>query len=97
MPNKVISWIGNLTIFASFAFAVALYVHMLGTPALSEEGIHNILFPWLNVGGFHVNFAFLFDRISGTMTLMRGLVSLFMSTQLDTWQRKKDISDILPT
>ena len=70
MSNKVISWIGNLTIFASFVFALVLYIHMLNTPALSEEGIHNILFPWLNVGGFHVNFAFLFDRISGTMTLM---------------------------
>ncbi len=70
MSNKAISWIGNLTIFASFAFAVVLYIHMLGTPALAEEGIHNILFPWLSVGGFHVNFAFLFDRISGTMTLM---------------------------
>ena len=70
MSNKAISWIGNLTIFASFAFAVVLYIHMLGTPALAEEGIHNILFPWLSVGGFNVNFAFLFDRISGTMTLM---------------------------
>ncbi len=70
MPNKLISWIGNLTIFGSFVFAVVLYIQMLGTPSLAEEGIHNVLFPWLNVAGFHVNFAFLFDRISGTMTLM---------------------------
>ncbi len=70
LPNKVISWIGNLTIFSSFAFALVLYIHMLGTPSLAEAGIHDIFLPWLNLAGFHVNFAFLFDRISGTMTLM---------------------------
>jgi len=70
LPKRTVTLIANLSVFAAFAFACVLYVELLQTPEYSESGIRNVVFTWLQVGDFHVNFAFLFDRLSGTMTLM---------------------------
>ena len=70
MPKRLVTLVGNLTVFGSFVLACVLYWIMWQTPEFGEAGIRNVVFTWLHVGDFHVNFAFLFDKLSGTMTLM---------------------------
>jgi NADH-quinone oxidoreductase subunit L len=70
LPKKVVALIANLTIFSSFVIAVTAFVSMNNSPEIAEEGIKNLLFSWVNVGGLHINFAFQFDHLSGVMAMM---------------------------
>ena len=70
LPKRMVTLVANLSVFAAFVLACILYFNMLTSPEQAETGIRNVVFTWLEVGDFHVNFAFLFDRLSGTMTLM---------------------------
>ncbi len=70
LPKKAVAVIANLAIFSSFVIAVGAFIGMNGNHEIAEEGIKNLLFPWVNVGGLHINFAFQFDHLSAVMAMM---------------------------
>ncbi|BBB32772.1 NADH-quinone oxidoreductase subunit L [Thermotomaculum hydrothermale] len=78
LPRKAIGIIGSGAILLSFLLACVLFVQMNGSAEFSEHGIRNVLFPWISYGDFNVNFAYLFDRLSGSMTLMVAGVSFLI-------------------
>ena len=78
LPKKAIGVIGSGAILLSFLLACVIFFQMNGNPELSEHGVRNILFPWISFGDFNVNFAYLFDRLSGSMTLMVAGVSFLI-------------------
>ena len=78
LPKKVVGIVGSGAILLSFLLACIIFFQMNGNPELSEHGVKNILFPWISYGDFNVNFAYLFDRLSGSMTLMVAGVSFLI-------------------
>ncbi len=78
LPKKVVGIVGSGAILLSFLLACVIFFQMNGNPELSEHGVKNILFPWISYGDFNVNFAYLFDRLSGSMTLMVAGVSFLI-------------------
>ncbi len=70
MPKRLVTAVGTGTVFLAFAWACILYVPMIGNAELAETGIREVVMPWIHLGAFKVDFAFLFDHLSGTMTLM---------------------------
>ncbi len=78
LPRKVIGIIGSGAILLSFLLACVIFVQMNGNAEFSEHGVRNVLFPWISYGDFNVNFAYLFDRLSGSMTLMVAGVSFLI-------------------
>ncbi len=78
MPKRAVGVIGSSAILLSFLVACAVFFQMNADPHLSEHGVKNVLFPWISIGDFKINFAYLFDRLSGTMTLMVAGVSFLI-------------------
>ncbi|MBI3189893.1 MAG: NADH-quinone oxidoreductase subunit L, partial [Ignavibacteriales bacterium] len=67
--EKLSGWIGSLSVGASFAIAVAIFIEMLGHP--SEERSHIVtIFSWLTAGSFSVDVAYQVDQLSILMTLV---------------------------
>ncbi len=78
LPKKLIGIVGSGAILLSFLLACVIFLQMNNSPELSESGVRNVLFPWISYGDFNVNFAYLFDRLSGVMTLMVAGVSFLI-------------------
>ncbi|TSB31079.1 NADH-quinone oxidoreductase subunit L [Streptomyces benahoarensis] len=62
-------WIGTLLAVASFAVAAVLFTDMLGRTA-DDRALHQHLFTWIPVGGFHADLAFQLDQLSMTFVLL---------------------------
>ncbi len=78
LPKKLIGIVGSGAILLSFLLACVIFLQMNNSLELSESGVRNVLFPWISFGDFNVNFAYLFDRLSGVMTLMVAGVSFLI-------------------
>ncbi|MFJ6791165.1 NADH-quinone oxidoreductase subunit L [Streptomyces angustmyceticus] len=61
--------IGTLFSVASFAVGVVLFADMLGRGA-EDRALHQHLFTWIPVGGFHADIAFQLDQLSMTFVLL---------------------------
>src|SRR5580765_6892128 len=57
------------SLFLSFLISLGTFLHVVGLPHEARE-ITVTLFPWINIGGFHADFAFLIDPLSLTMMLV---------------------------
>ncbi|MCP4728409.1 MAG: NADH-quinone oxidoreductase subunit L, partial [bacterium] len=69
LSEKVISFIGPGMVGMSFIVSVSIFLHMLSLPE-EERQIRQTLFTWINSGSLNVEFAFLFDQLSGTLALV---------------------------
>ncbi|MFC1563800.1 NADH-quinone oxidoreductase subunit L [candidate division KSB1 bacterium] len=69
LSEKVISFIGPGMVGISFLVSVSIFLHMLSLPE-EERQIRQTLFTWISSGSLNVNFAFLFDQLSGTLALI---------------------------
>lgn len=68
-PEKVIGWIGALSVGASFVLAVGIFLELLGMPAASRS-VQKIVFTWILSGDLNVPFGFLVDPLSMVMLLV---------------------------
>jgi len=69
LPDTIVSWIGCGVMAASFAASVVLFINLLGGHG-EDAAIHQSIFTWISSGSFHVEFALLFDQLSGTLALV---------------------------
>lgn len=67
--EKIIGWIGSLTVGASFVVAFLIYLELLGFPSYERKFIVEY-FPWIKVGSFEVSFSYLVDPLSILMALV---------------------------
>lgn len=67
LPKSVVGWLGTFAVLASFVLALGAF-NDLRINAANES--HLNLFTFLNVGDFHIDFAFKLDRLSVMMTLI---------------------------
>ncbi|MFM2425505.1 MAG: hypothetical protein RL747_1049 [Bacteroidota bacterium] len=69
LPKAISGGLGTAAVFGSFILALMSFMDLSGAvPAVAA--VHTKLFTFLHVGGFHVDFAFQFDRLSAVMTLI---------------------------
>ncbi|HET7488762.1 MAG TPA: NADH-quinone oxidoreductase subunit L [Acidimicrobiales bacterium] len=61
-------WIGVTAVAGAFLFTVLALFALLGRPS-EERSVDQVLFTWIQVGGFKVSFALLLDQLSVTMAL----------------------------
>src|SRR5437588_7893868 len=61
--------IASVAIFASFAVALASFIHLTGLPP-EERMIEQTLYSWMHVGDFNVDIAFRMDALSALFTLL---------------------------
>ncbi|MEJ3653801.1 NADH-quinone oxidoreductase subunit L [Actinomycetes bacterium KLBMP 9759] len=67
--NRWGHWLGVLTVVASFALGLAIFLETVGLPA--EERTREIsLFDWIAVAGLHVDFGLRLDPLSLTFVLL---------------------------
>jgi len=67
--KRAVSWVACAAIGLSFAMAVGILIAVAGT-----EGTEKLLFSWISAGSFRVDFALLFDPLSGLMaTVVTGV------------------------
>ncbi len=69
LSEKVISLIGPGMVGISFIISVSIFLHMLSLPE-EERQVRQTLFTWIGSGSLNVEFAFLFDQLSGTLALI---------------------------
>ncbi|MFF7182045.1 NADH-quinone oxidoreductase subunit L [Streptomyces sp. NPDC008121] len=62
-------WLGTLLAAASFVIGVVLFTDMLGKGA-EDRALHQRLFTWIPVEGFHADVAFQLDQLSMTFVLL---------------------------
>jgi len=67
--EKIIGWIGSLTVGSSFVVAFLIYLELLGFPSYERKFIVEY-FPWIKVGSFEVSFSYLVDPLSILMVLV---------------------------
>src|SRR5882724_5302987 len=66
------TWIGLIgagTVALSFVLSIGAFMQMLHMPESALPIVHNY-FVWIQAGGFHANFGFLLDHLSGLMILI---------------------------
>ena len=69
LPKSVVGWLGTFAVLASFVIALGVFNDLRLNPDF-QNGLDFKLFTFLNVGNFHVDFAFSLDRLSVMMTLI---------------------------
>jgi len=69
LPKSVVGWLGTFAVLASFVIALGVFNDLRLNPDF-QNGLNFKLFTFLNVGNFHVDFAFSLDRLSVMMTLI---------------------------
>ena len=69
LPKAISGWLGTAAVLGSFVIALMSVMDLTGDTTMPER-IYTKLFTFLHVGGFHVDFAFQFDRLSAVMTLI---------------------------
>ena len=69
LPEKVVGWIGSLSVFASFILSVWAFSLLTSLP-VEIRSIQATWFSWINSGAFNVSFAFLYDPLSAVMMLV---------------------------
>ncbi len=69
LPKSVVSAVACGSIGLSFVLSVILFFELKALEP-SSRVIEQVLFPWISVGSFHVNFAFLLDPLSAIMILV---------------------------
>ena len=69
LPKSVVGWLGTFAVLASFVIALGVFNDLRTNPEF-QNGLNFKLFTFLNVGNFHVDFAFTLDRLSVMMTLI---------------------------
>ncbi|MCB2210889.1 NADH-quinone oxidoreductase subunit L [bacterium] len=75
-PEKLTGWFGSLMIIGSFSVAVSLFMQLLKLDP-HHRAVNVTFFNWLNIGGLHLDFAFLIDPLSVVMILVvTGISSL---------------------
>lgn len=67
LPKSIVGWLGTFVVLGSFVLALGAF-NDLRINAANESNLN--LFTFLNVGDFHINFAFKLDRLSVMMTLI---------------------------
>lgn len=67
LPKSIVGWLGTFVVLASFVLALGAF-NDLRINAANESNLN--LFTFLNVGDFHIDFAFKLDRLSVMMTLI---------------------------
>ncbi len=67
--DRVGHWLGTLLAAASFVIGVVLFADMLGRDP-DQRTLHQHLFSWVPVGGFHADVAFQLDQLSMTFVLL---------------------------
>lgn len=67
--DKVGHWIGTLLAAVSFGIGAVLFADMLGRGA-EDRALHQRLFTWVPVEGFHADMAFQLDQLSMTFVLL---------------------------
>ncbi len=69
IPKPIAGWLGTAFVFGSFVVTCFLFSDLLS--ALPAKGaVYLKVFTFLNVGNFHVDIAFQFDRLSAIMALI---------------------------
>ena len=68
-PEKVIGWIGALSVGASFLVALSIFMQLLGTDPASRS-IQKIVYTWILSGELNVPIGFLVDPLSMVMLLV---------------------------
>ncbi len=66
LPERVVGWIGSGTVLLSFLFSVYLLAQLHS----GAEPMRTVLYPFLAVDSFHVDFAFWIDPLSVWMMLI---------------------------
>jgi NADH-quinone oxidoreductase subunit L len=69
LPEKVVGWIGSISIFISFVLSAWAFL-LLTRMAPEARSIQTCWFNWINSGTFSVSFAFLYDPLSAVMMLV---------------------------
>jgi NADH-quinone oxidoreductase subunit L len=67
--DRVGHWLGTLLAATSFVLGVVLFADMLGKDP-GQRTLHEHLFSWVPVGGFHAEVAFQLDQLSMTFVLL---------------------------
>ncbi len=92
LPKLVAGTIGTVAVFASFAVAVLLFLHVMGAPEGAKQTTVYLM-PWLHVAAdpqgihfFNVNFELLIDPLSVLMMLIitgvGGLIHLYSTAYM---------------
>jgi len=68
-PEKVIGWIGSLSVGASFVVAVSIFLELLGMDPASRSA-QKVVYTWILSGDLNVSFGFLVDPLSTVMMLV---------------------------
>ena len=68
-PKSIVGWLGTAFVFGSFVATCFLFRDLL-TSLPGEGSVYLRVFTFLNVGNFHVDIAFQFDRLSAIMALI---------------------------
>lgn len=68
-PEKVIGWIGALSVGASFVVALGIFLELLGMPPAARS-VQKIVFTWILSGDLNVPIGFLVDPLSMVMLLV---------------------------
>ena len=68
-PEKVIGWIGALSVGASFLVALSIFMQLLGTDPASRS-VQRIVYTWILSGDLNVPIGFLVDPLSMVMLLV---------------------------
>src|SRR5271157_4617722 len=68
-PEKVIGWIGALSVGASFLVALSIFIQLLGMDPTSRS-IQKIVYTWILSGDLNVPFGFLVDPLSMVMMMV---------------------------
>ena len=67
--ERIVGIIGSATVGLSFLVVLGAFIQTLGLPVEERSNTVN-LFTWLSVGGLHIQFAYLVDQLSLTMSLI---------------------------
>jgi len=68
-PEKVIGWIGSLSVGASFVVAVSIFLELLEMDPASRSA-QRVVYTWILSGDLNVSFGFLVDPLSMVMMLV---------------------------
>ena len=67
--EAIIGGIGTLMIFLSFIVSCGILMQLVGLPP-EQRVFEKVIFPWIHVGNFNVDMAFLVDPLSAVMIMV---------------------------
>jgi NADH-quinone oxidoreductase subunit L len=68
-PEKVVGWIGCLSVGASFVVAFRIFLELISLPA-DQRSLERVLYGWIVSGDFQVSISFLVDPLSSVMLMV---------------------------